>query len=151
MIGKVDGLNGNSYEFLYLSQMGLFSTKPKQVEPTFETFQQARNLEERKARSARSLLMHPDCVPVIIEPSERCAYKKKYIRITVKKETLIRNLLHDIRTASQDTLRGLDYYFLAEDSVLKPEHRIGDLYESYAAEDGFLYLTYNYRPGFVSW
>ena len=107
------------------------------------SFKQNNDFHTRITESSRVSKKHPDRIPLIIEPSEKCTFapidKNKYL---VPKSVSVGQFMYVIR--SRLTLEPEKAIFLFVNNTLPPTSASMDaIYEEHCDPDGFLYMTYS--------
>ena len=100
------------------------------------------SFNERFNESKKILLKHPSRIPVIVEKSQDCdlndIQKKKYL---VSRDLLMSEFMFIIRKRIH--LDPSQAIFIMINNTLPPSNtRLGEIYENYKNEDGFLYAIY---------
>lgn len=102
-------------------------------------------IEKRKLVSAQMNEKYPERVPIIVEPTDPKRLSKKFL--SPKEHTVSQFLAHMRPNIKMDATQGI-YIFVKDDTVPAPFYLMGDLYEKYKDEDGFLYITYDIEKTF---
>ena len=106
-------------------------------------YKQTNMLEDRKIESYRILVKYPDKIPIICEKHSSCKTIKE---ITKKKYLVSMNytcgqFMYIIRAQLQLPAEHAMFFFI-KDSIPSNTQTVGELYDSYKDEDGFLYIHY---------
>ena len=96
----------------------------------------------RGQESSRILLKYPTRIPIIVEKHKNCKLKEinktKYL---VPKDMLMNQFIYVIRKRIE--LEPSDSLFVMTANQLASSNMtMGEIYEKYCEEDGFLYITY---------
>ena len=106
------------------------------------TFKNDTSLEKRVELNRRIRENYPDRVPIIVSvpASEKIHLTKD--KFLVSKDSSIATFLTELRKQSDiDSSKAL-FIFCGKNNVLVPtNHTLGQIYEKYVDEDGFLYIT----------
>jgi len=105
-------------------------------------FKEEFTLDERCEESIKIMKKYPSRIPIIVEKCDKCNFqdidKRKYL---VPKDLNINQFTFIIRKRIK--LDSSQAIFLMVNNVLCPSNiTIGDIYDSYHHDDGFLYITY---------
>ena len=106
-------------------------------------FKQNNDFHTRITESSRISKKHPDRIPVIIEPADKCTLdpidKYKYL---VPKSVSVGQFMYVVR--SRLTLKPEEAIFLFVNNILPPSSAyMNAIYEEHCDPDGFLYMTYS--------
>tara|TARA_B100001094_G_scaffold135517_2_gene131233 strand:- start:185 stop:532 length:348 start_codon:yes stop_codon:yes gene_type:complete len=99
-------------------------------------------LNERFNESKKILLKHPSRIPVIVEKSQDCdlneIQKKKYL---VSRDLSISEFMFIIRKRIHlDPAQAI--FIMINNTLPSSNSKMGEIYENYKNEDGFLYAIY---------
>lgn len=112
-------------------------------------FKMLHTFENRKNESTRIMEKYQDRIPIIVERSRKSSVpdisKHKYL---MPRDATIGQLMQEIRRKIK--LGPSEGIFLFVDNVVMPNihELISQVYEKYADQDGFLYITYAQENSF---
>ena len=88
-------------------------------------------------------------VPFVVEQhsKSKMKYKSSKVKFLVPKAFKVQHFLQ-ILTKDMDLQKDSSIYLFIQDSLLKQDMIIGDLYEKYKEQDGFCYAYYSDIPSF---
>ena len=109
---------------------------------SYVAFKQKHELHKRVSESERIRTQHPDRIPVIVEPAEKCTLsiidKNKYL---VPKDISVGQFVYIIR--KKINLSPEEGLFIFVNNILPPTSTsLIDIYGEHRDVDGFLYITY---------
>jgi GABA(A) receptor-associated protein len=113
-------------------------------------FKNTYSLADRIKESQRIMKLYPDRVPVICERSEladsNCPIidKKKYL---VPRGLTVGQFIHIIRSRMQLPYEKALYLFI-QGTIPSSSNMMETIYDYYADNDGFLYITYSFENTF---
>ena len=106
-------------------------------------FKKTYSLDERKYESSRIIAKYEDRIPIIVEKEKTSNLplmdRKKYL---VPKDMKYGKFLFVIRRKIALSEDKALFTFINGKSIPPLSYSIGQLYDSYKDEDGFLYITY---------
>ncbi|KAF8770791.1 microtubule-associated proteins 1A/1B light chain 3C-like [Argiope bruennichi] len=117
---------------------------PKQQQQRRKTFKERRSLEMRKMESAEVRSKFLKKVPVIVEKSDRekvLPYLDR-VKFLVPLDMTMSQFVGIVRTRLKLKPTQTFYLMLNNRSVATMSRYMGDIYDEYKDEDGFLYCTY---------
>lgn len=106
-------------------------------------FKEEYSLEDRRNESIKIMQKYPSRIPIIVEKNDKCNFqdidKRKYL---VPKDLNMNQFTFIIRKRIK--LDSSQAIFLMINNTLCPSNtNIGEVYDDFHNEDGFLYITYS--------
>jgi GABA(A) receptor-associated protein len=142
-------LNANAATFkpgIYGHQLARDTAASTSSEVRFE-FKEKSSLKDRLQKSAKLMKKNPDQIPIIVEKFHNC---KDKIDIKPKKFLVAKNppFLNFLYSLKEDNLVGelpsdKDLVLYNYDKLLDTNEPIGNIYNKYKDDDGFLYLIFS--------
>lgn len=103
-------------------------------------------LRHRKKLVKRMLARHPDRVPIIIERSALSKGKVLFskVKFMISRESTVYQLIKQLQTMTTECRRWCSFMLMVTCSItiLPSTVKLGEVYDSNASVDGFLYLSY---------
>jgi len=98
--------------------------------------------KSRELESSKILLKYPTRIPIIVEKQENCKLKEinknKYL---VPRDMIMNQFIYVIRKRIE--LEPSESLFvMTANQLVSSNMTMGEIYEKYCEEDGFLYITY---------
>lgn len=106
-------------------------------------FKMCHSFDRRRSTSSKILTQFPDSCPVIIEKSTTSQLKNmEQTKFILRKYLTLAQLIHTIRSKIGITEKDSIFIIVGTNVTPQINKTIDELYEKYADNDGFLYITY---------
>mmetsp|Transcript_5095 Transcript_5095/g.9477 ORF Transcript_5095/g.9477 Transcript_5095/m.9477 type:complete len:128 (-) Transcript_5095:160-543(-) len=107
------------------------------------SFQNEVSLEDRKEKSRGILGKHPHCVPVFLESTATTNPNVTPIqlKVVIEKRITVMHFMTLIRQKVNLEPTTALFYFVGRKHKLTGDQLMGEVYDQYADEDGFLYIS----------
>ena len=106
---------------------------------TFEKFQKT-PLESRKKQSQQLMEKNNGRIPMLVQSNKSVSFNLQKSKFLANRSMNVREFLLKIRKRSS-IKEDKAIFFYCNNKLLTPQQKLGDVYDKFKNEDGFLYLT----------
>ena len=105
----------------------------------FEKFKKA-PLESRKKQAQQLIQKNNGRIPMLVQSNKSISFSLQKSKFLANRSMNVREFLLKVRKRS-NVAEDKGIFFYCNNKLLTPQLKLGDIYDQYKDEDGFLYLT----------